>query len=151
MNDPIIYAFDPGDTTGWSKLDWHDGTELEHGTVKFDDMPEFLWLRQSELDYTRAVVVEDFRLFKHLAVQQSGSKFDAVAVIGMLRLWIYPPANTKFVLQPPSIKPIAQKFSGRVPKGAHSKSHDVDAYNHGIFYLKQLGNFKTELERRSEH
>jgi len=140
-----IYAFDPGDTTGWSRLAWHDGTELEHGMVKFPDMPGFLYDR--DLDEVVAVVCEDFRLFQHKAIQQSGSKFDAVAVIGMLRLWVYPFSN-QLHLQPPSIKPIAERLSGRKPKGAHNKSHDVDAYNHGIYYLKQLGNFKTELERR---
>jgi hypothetical protein len=50
-------------------------------------------------------------------------------------------------LQPPNIKPIAQRFTGRVPKGAHSKSHSVDAYNHVEYYLAGIGHYETRLQR----
>jgi hypothetical protein len=145
-NELIIYAFDPGDTTGWAMMRYNDGYLWESGSVPFDDMCKFLTNRFTHKDITVAVVCEDFALFGGKAKAQTGSKFKAVQIIGMLRLWIYD-WDIEFVLQPPNIKPIAERLTGIQPVGTHDKSHHIDAYNHGSYYLRSIGHYQTKLER----
>jgi len=142
----LAWGFDPGYSTGWALLNWVDGEQLDEGTIPFPDMPEFLFDKGEMLERTRAIVVEDFALRGGKEKAQIGSHFETVQVIGMLRLWAAS-AGLSIHLQAPSIKPIAQRFTGRVPKGAHSKSHPVDAYNHVAYYLKGIGRYETRLER----
>lgn len=148
MTDKFIYAFDPGDTTGWARLNYEDGELRESGSVPFKEMCTFLWNRQWDLENVPVVVCEDWRLFGNKAVKMVGSDFKAIQVIGMIRYWINPyPEGIEFVLQPPSIKPIAERFSGIKPTGTHDKSHHIDAMNHGVYYLKSIGHYQTALER----
>lgn len=144
----MIYAFDPGDTTGWARLRYEDGYLYESGSVPFRDMCEFLTTRSEDLNRAEAIICEDWRLFGNKAKQMVGSDFKAIQVIGMLQLWIHPWTDVPFVLQPPNIKSIAEKFSGIKPTGTHDKSHHIDAMNHGIYWLKSKGHYLTELERR---
>jgi hypothetical protein len=142
----LAWGFDPGYSTGWALLDWQDGEELSGGTVPFPDMTAFLLNRERMLPQTKVIVVEDFALLGGKEKAQIGSKFETVQVIGMLRLWCHR-AGLSITLQPPNIKPTAQRFTGRVPKGAHSKSHPVDAYNHVAYHLIQLEHMETRLQR----
>lgn len=144
----VVWAFDPGATTGWALWDYEKGECLDEGQVRFDEMPRFLIDHETMLDRTVAIVIEDFRLMAGKAKAQIGSRFETVQVIGMLRLWAEA-ARVPIKLQAPSIKPIAQRLTGRVPTGAHSKSHSVDAYNHGAYWLRQHGHYVTLLERES--
>lgn len=148
MTEKMIYAFDPGDTTGWARLRYDDGYLYESGSVPFKEMCEFLFDRDEDLDNTIAIICEDWRLFGNKAKQMIGSDFKAIQVIGMLQMWLYR-WHTPFVLQPANIKSIAEKFSGIKPTGTHDKSHHIDAMNHGIYWLKSQGHYQTELERRS--
>lgn len=138
-----VLGIDPGIGTGWSLN--RNNTEIAHGVVLFQNMTRFL-IHELKAENLDAVVIEDFALLGSKALAQIGSKFETCQVIGMFKLWAagkgYP-----VILQPPSIKPIAQKFSGRKPKGPHSLSHDIDAYNHSIYYLKKKGCYETVLEK----
>jgi len=128
-------------------MDWDKGEPIDEGTVPFPDMTDWLILKEHLLpQYTKVIVVEDFALRGGKEKSQIGSHFETVQVIGMLRLWAAR-AGMSIHLQPPSIKPIAQRYTGRLPKGAHSKSHSVDAYNHVAYYLKGIGHFETRYER----
>jgi hypothetical protein len=143
----LAWGFDPGFTTGWALVNWDDGESLDEGTVSFGLMADWLIDRERMLhDQTRVIVVEDFALRGGKEKAQIGSHFETVQVIGMLRLWAAR-AGMSIHLQAPSIKPIAQRYTGRVPKGAHSKSHSVDAYNHVEYYLHGIGHYETRLER----
>jgi hypothetical protein len=137
-----ILGIDPGDATGWSLIADPGGHEIAHGIEKYENFPG--WLKQflGLFGAVDTVVVEDFALFKNKALAQSGSKLYAPRVIGMVEYW----ASTygiPVVFQPATIKPIAQKFSQRKPTGAHSKSHDIDAYNHAIYWLTKQGRFEN--------
>lgn len=138
-----VLGIDPGLTTGWSLN--RNNEELAKGDVHFKDVCEFIlsFPRQDKLD---ALVIEDFALLGSKAIAQTGSKFETCQVIGMFKLWAYG-AGTPVIMQPPNIKPLAEKFSGRSPKGAHKLSHVVDAYNHAIYYLKRNDCYETEFER----
>lgn len=140
------WGFDPGYSTGWSLVQYEDGEELDGGTVEFPKMADFLIGLEDLLVDTKVVVVEDFALRGGKEKAQIGSRFETVQVIGMLRLWSAG-AGMSIHLQPPNIKSIAERFTGRVPKGAHSKSHPIDAFNHVEYYLKGIGNYETRLER----
>jgi hypothetical protein len=136
-----LAAFDPGETTGYALFN-AAGVNLERSQVKgrlaLYDLLE-------EIGPVEHVIIEDFRLFQHKALQQSGSRLETVRVIGAIESWAH---NTKgrVTLQPPTIKPIAQLWSGKVPKGSHSLSHSVDAFNHGFYFLQKNGYTKPKRQ-----
>lgn len=142
----ILYSWDPGDTTGWARFNSITGQPLGEGQLTFDEL--LIWLRERE--YLRhqltELIVEDFALFQHRAIQQSGSKFVAVQVIGALKYWAH--GYCPVIMQPPTIKKAAQAWSKRKPVGKHAASHSVDAYNHGFYYLHQQGKIKTKLQEK---
>jgi len=140
------WGFDPGYSTGWALVQYQDGELLSEGTTEFPKMTGFLMENEDLLFKTKVVIVEDFALRGGKAKAQIGSRFETVQVIGMLRLWTAG-SGLSILLQPPSIKPIAQRFTGRVPTGTHSKSHPIDAYNHVEYYLKGIGHYETRLQR----
>lgn len=142
----IAIAFDPGDTTGWATFNFDTGEDIQEGQVDHLEMPEWLTLRNSFRPRVKRIIIEDFRLLGAKAIQQTGSRFLAVQVIGMIRLWAWP-ERLPITLQAPNIKPIAERISGRKPVGAHSKSHSVDAYNHGVYWLRKNNKYTTRLER----
>lgn len=130
-------AFDPGETTGWSVFN-RLGQQSDYGQAKGRDV---LYIVLKQIGPVPYVVIEDYRLFQHKALQQSGSKLETVRVIGALESW----ANShksRVTLQPANIKSIAQMWSGVVPKGAHKNSHHVDAFNHGYYFLQKEGFIK---------
>ena len=135
----ILIAVDPGDTTGWATFDYDTEEAIDEGSVFHTDMPEWLTDRVIFRPKVKKLIIEDFRLFKGKAIQQSGSTFIASQVIGMFKLWAYPDAIS-IRMQPPSIKPIAQRFTGRTPRGAHKLSHPIDAYNHGKYFFHERSN-----------
>ena len=132
----ILLAVDPGKTNGVSIF--RDGKVVSIDQVHLDDLPTFLYDFKNRYDsvvYDRIVIVyENFKLFKGKAIQQSGSNMEASQAIGQLKMIA---AQNKWEIydQPPSIKPIAQKWSGSKPPKNHSQSHQIDAYNHGVYWL----------------
>src|SRR4051812_17680833 len=117
----IALGVDPGLTTGWSLN--RDNEELDSGQVHYKDITMFICTFIRHID---VLVIEDFQLLGSKAIAQTGSKFETCRVIGMFELWSFIHGYA-IVLQPPSIKPLAERFSGRTPKGAHKLSHHVDA------------------------
>lgn len=126
----LLLAVDPGIANGWAEFT--DGILTDWGTVKgvneFDD-----WLHSRPHKYDQ-VVFEDYRLFRHKAQQQIGSRFEAVQVIGMLGSWARR-QGAKTDRQPSSILPIGAKYSGWAMPSDHSKSHHVSAIAHGFYWL----------------
>lgn len=134
-----LAAFDPGESTGWATFN-AEGGSTGLGTVT---TREGLYELLAEVGPVAIVVIEDFRLFQHKALQQSGSKMEAVRVIGAIESWAYQ-NKSKIILQAANIKPIAVMWSGMKPKGKHANSHHVDAYNHGYYYLRKSGIIKPK-------
>jgi len=126
-------AIDPGHTSGWATFN-NEGGVTGAGQIK--GMPEMHAFLSKLTPPPKVVIIENFRLFAHKAAQQSGSSLETVQVIGLIKSMCYG-WQAEVVEQAPSIKPIAEKWSGIKPKGSHDKSHKVDAYNHGIYYLVQ--------------
>jgi hypothetical protein len=137
-------AFDPGGTTGWYTFD-EEGKDIFFGQcVGEDELIKFLDECEPP---TKMVIIEDFKLFSHKAIQQSGSQMIAPQIIGILKLycnkWKVP-----YVLQPSNILTIAQLWSGvKVDgKGGHAQSHWKSAFNHGVYYLQKNGIRKSRLQ-----
>jgi len=125
----LILVVDPGDTSGIALFS-NDGELIQKSQHGFDS-----FLREvSKLSSLDTIVVEDYRLRAGKQAQQTGSRFQAVQVIGMLKyhafLW-----DAKFVLADVQAKVLGSMYSGIKPPSDHKKSHEVDAYNIGIFYL----------------
>ena len=125
----MILVVDPGDTSGIALFS-NDGELIQKSQHGFDS-----FLREvSKLSSLDTIVVEDYRLRAGKQAQQTGSRFQAVQVIGMLKyhafLW-----DAKFVLADVQAKVLGSMYSGIKPPSDHKKSHEVDAYNIGIFYL----------------
>lgn len=125
----MILVVDPGDTSGLA-LFTDDGDLIEKSQHGFDSLLQEV----SALTTLSTIVVEDYRLRAGKQAQQTGSRFQAVQVIGMLKyhafLW-----NVKFVIADVQAKVLGSMYSGVKPPSDHKKSHEVDAYNIGIFYL----------------
>lgn len=143
----MYLAFDPGQTTGWCKFD-NNGEAVEWGQDNFTELMDHCneWAKE-EWD---VIIYEDFKLFKHKARQQSGSRMPASQAIGIIKTLIH---NTKAIaiVQDSSIKPIAEKWTNMKAPGDHSQSHWVDAFNHGAFWLINEGIRKSYLEREQEY
>ena len=147
----MYLAYDPGKTTGWAMFD-DAGESVQYGQLSLDELVthvDSMTTRSLTEDPLVAIIVEEFKLFGHKAKHQVGSQMEASQAIGILRV-LANNTGAEFVLQPPTIKAMAVKWTQLSPKGlAHAKTHWIDAFNHGAYYLIKRGIRKTELERSS--
>src|SRR5690348_111747 len=146
----MYLSYDPGKTTGWAKFA-DDGSAQEYGQVDLDDLLMHCEIikHNHQDDPVRALIVEDFVLFKHKAQQQTGSKMEAAQAIGILKA-LASAVGCPFILQDPKIKKIAAMQTQVFPTGAHKNTHWVDAFNHGAYWLIEQGIRKTQLEMDNE-
>lgn len=126
-----LLSIDPG---GMNGLCWWEGEDthmVAYAHVKLEDLPE--WLHNFEFK-PDLIVYENFKLWKHRALQQSGSDLPAAQAIGMIKSYakIY---GILLVDQSPQILSNAQKMTQMKMPSDHSQSHWVSAYLHGMWYL----------------
>lgn len=141
-----LLALDPGKTTGWAIFDG-GGQVVDYGQENMDDLITLERLfDEHEISH---IVVEDFKLFRHRASKQVGSRMEAPQVIGIAFAWSKK-HNCEFIKQDPAIKPTAQKWSQLKPPSNHAQSHWVDAFNHGFYWLVLNKLRKTALEEELE-
>lgn len=125
----MILVVDPGDTTGIAIFD--EGKLVQRSQMNWDTFLEYLtevWTRMT------TIVVEDYRLRKGKQAQQTGSRFQAVQVIGALK-YHCKIHNAEFKLVDVQAKTLGALYSGVKPPSDHKKSHEIDAYNIGIYWL----------------
>lgn len=125
----MILAVDPGDTSGFA-LFASDGSYINKWQSDFDNSLDFL----SPLTNLKTIVVEDYRLRKGKQAQQTGSRFQAVQMIGALK-YHAKLHGMAFELASVQAKTLGAMFSGQKPPSNHKESHKVDAYNIGIYWL----------------
>lgn len=125
----MILVVDPGDTTGYA-LFYDDGELYVKNQGDFIHVMEML---QNTI-HIEHIVVEDYRLRAGKQAQQTGSRFQAVQVIGALKYHAYL-HNIGFELATVQAKTLGSMYSGVKPPSDHKKSHEVDAYNIGIYWL----------------
>lgn len=138
-----ILAVDPGDVTGWATLEWDGGEIIDFGQIKAEDFPILL---QSLVNIPCTIIYEDFILYRNKSRSQVGSRFKASQIIGQLKYYgsLH---SIPLIRQPASILVQAAKASGIKQPVNHSSSHEIDAINHGFYYLVQNKRAKTVLER----
>lgn len=125
----MILVVDPGDTTGYA-LFYDDGELYVKNQGDFLHVMEML---QNTLHIER-IVVEDYRLRAGKQAQQTGSRFQAVQVIGALKYHAFL-HDIPFELATVQAKTLGSMYSGVKPPSDHKKSHEIDAYNIGIYWL----------------
>lgn len=110
------------------------------------------WLTELEADperWPKVVICEDYRIFAKRAKAHIGSQVPTVQVIGMLKReakrW-----GAEFILQPSSILSIAVLWSGVPMPSNHEISHDISAYNHGVYYLISKGIIENRLKKQAK-
>jgi hypothetical protein len=135
---PHLLAIDPGLMNGWALF--HDLVFMEMGQISLNDLPAFL----ENGDEPSLVVVEDYKLFKHLALQQSGSHIEAAKAIGVIESYCNR-HGVKMVLQQAGILPIAEKWTNTKRPKNHAKGHQVCAYLHGEYFLIKNGYKEVEF------
>ena len=129
----MIISVDPGETTGIAY--WEDnGTFISREALTQDEILD----KVETLSDVTVIVVEDYRLRQGKQMVQTGSRFVAVQIIGALKAYARR-VGAKFVLQPANVLTVAALHSGVKRPSNHSKSHDIDAYNHGYYYLETKG------------
>lgn len=136
-----LLAIDPGGMNGVAWWDEDNYQLAGFNQVKIDDFT--IWL-ENHVPKPDVIVIEDFRLRKGKALQQSGSNMPASQVIGMVDSYCKR-NGIKMVKQPAYILATAVQMSQMPLPKDHSKSHWVSAYNHGFWYLVQNGYRKVDL------
>ncbi len=132
-------ALDPGGSTGWAKFA-KDGTGVTMGTCKGrTEVYELLASTKPEL-----IIMEDW-ITKQEA-QLGGDKLEVVRVIGAVEYYVYL-RGISVVLQPNNVKGIAYLWSGLPKGGPKARSHEKDAYAHGVYYLQRAGIRKPQQGR----
>lgn len=133
----VLLAVDPGKTNGVSIF--LDGKVASITQITLDDLPTFLSdFASTHQDKEVVVVYENFKLMRGKALQQSGSSMEASQAVGQLKM-IAAQNKWKIHDQAPNIKPIAQKWTKAIPPKNHAQSHQIDAYNHGVYWLIKNG------------
>ena len=130
-----VLGVDPG---GMNGLAWFNDEYSIEGwdQISLDDLPRWLHRHEPQPDL---IVLENYRLWKHRAIQQSGSSLPAAQAIGMVKSYASL-RGIDIVEQSPQILQNAEKMSGLSMKGqAHSKTHWVAAANHVYWYLIKNG------------
>ena len=143
----MYLAFDPGKVTGWARFD-EAGEVQEMGQLTLEELVPSIesWLDTE--DSIEAVIYEDFIVFRHKAQKMAGSRMEASQAIGLIK-GLAQRAGCKIVKQNSSIKPIAERWTQVKPPSDHSQSHQIDAYNHGKYYLINEGICKSALEENN--
>ena len=135
-----VLAVDPGGMNGlaWFK---ENGDLDGFNQVKLDDFA--VWLENHE-PKPDVVVVEDYRLRKGKALQQSGSNMPASQAIGIVDSYCKR-NHIQMVKQPAYILATAVKMTQMPLPKDHSQSHWVAAYNHGFWYLVKQGIRRVDM------
>jgi hypothetical protein len=125
-----ILSFDPGDTTGWCYQN-EDETKDFGNAVGLKEVIDVCKKYEGKVDH---VVIEDYVILQKKASSHSGSRVPAIQIIGYLKGWAIG-EGVDVTLYPARLKPIQQRMTQMVPRGAHKNTHWVDAFNHGRYYL----------------
>ena len=133
----MILVVDPGDTTGLALFN-EAGECIWKDQEDFDGVLELLIGDTDIKAITSQILVEDYRLRKGKQAQQTGSRFQAVQVIGALKYHAHL-HGIEFGLVDVQAKTLGSMYSGVKPPSDHKKSHEIDAYNIGIYWLVKNG------------
>lgn len=149
----MIIAIDPGQTTGIAvATNYQSDTNFTLASCGEIDWSKRFWFypffQKNHLSI-QAIIIEDFKLFKHKMADQVNSRFPSSQVIGIIEAYAHLfDLSSKIVYQYPyQIKrtdPVTKKSGYSVKALAeHSEQlrgskHSKEAYLHLRFFLKTL-------------
>lgn len=136
-----VLSVDSGKNVGWC-LWTEEGMEIDRGVCDMEDFPVFLEDIDDELSI---IIYEDYIGFKNQSHngRQTGSRFVASQVIGMLKQFAKP-RGVKLVRQQSNILSVSAAHTGyKLPKG-HLPDQD-SAYLHGHYYFVVQGILKAQV------
>jgi hypothetical protein len=139
LDDRLILAIDPGMITGICIMETN-GKVLEIDNLPLEEVYEIL--DKDMAQRIQLVIMEEY-IVGNRAPYLKGSRNEASQVIGVVNAWarIY---GIPIVMQMPGIKTIAERLSGKRPRGPHKENHWVDAFNHGYYWLHSVGLVRRE-------
>jgi len=125
-----LLAVDPGKHTGLCVFVDGEPRKMEQVHTN-DDLID--WLEAEPRP--DLIVMEKYKLFKWLALQQSGSRMEVAQAEGIVES--YGRRNgVQVIEQSPQILTTAQMWTKvRLDRGSHDRSHWKSALNHGYYYL----------------
>jgi hypothetical protein len=123
------------------------GRIIEREVLSFDDFANRIYT--AELPGLVAIVFEDYRIFSHRALAQSGSSVEAAQVIGVLRGNAAHRKVRLIAQQPGEYRTGAKFVQYKLGKG-HCPD-DISAWLHGVVYLKSINQLTTALERKLQN
>lgn len=143
----MILAIDPGYTTG---IALGENVCISPNATTFDVTlaRELLWEDRfnfltffRNLPPLKAIVIEEFRLFKHRATDQINSEFPSVRVIGIVEAYAMQFGYLdKIIYQRPADIHIGGKAALSIPPEHKAmlafSNHATDAYLHLRYYIK---------------
>lgn len=135
-----LLAIDPGGMCGiaW----WGEDYQLiSYAQVSLLDLPN--WLDTFE-PKPKLILFENFKLWRHRALQQSGSDLPASQTIGMIKSYAILNKIPIVDQSPQVLKQAELMFQTKMPSD-HSQSHWVSAYLHGQYWLVKQGFRQVEL------
>lgn len=133
--------FDPGDTTGVCIFN-DEYQPIDFKQLSLEELIKFVAEWDKPLD---VVGYELFRVFRQKAHTQVGSKMKVSQAVGIIKMLAHT-TGAKLVEQEPNIKPIALAWSGISMPKQHSQTHQYDAFLHGYYYNRKVGNTKSERQ-----
>ena len=126
----MILSVDPGDTTGVAIFD-DKGFLVQRGQYDFNSLIDMLATYWRGMD---TILVEDYRLRKGKQAAQTGSRFQAVQIIGALKYHAHI-RGAELILVDVQAKTLGSMYSGIKPPSNHKMSHEIDAQNIGVYWL----------------
>jgi hypothetical protein len=135
-----VLSIDPGGSNGWAL--WTSAGEILKSGTAVGELAFYQML--DETKDIQTYVVEEYRLYPHMAKQQIWSSFDTIQRIGAVKLMAWK-RGANVVEQPASIKSIAYKLSGVTKPTVKAKEHRFDAIVHGYHYFYKLGLLKGPI------
>lgn len=129
-----ILAVDPGKTSGYVIMEEREPWSiLGHGHATVEGMADLLENYENPNGLS-TIIYEDFLLFKGKAIAQSGSRFEASQVIGMLKAFARKHGKL-LVRQSTDNRDRGYAWAQVYRPSDHSKSHKWDALAHASYYL----------------
>lgn len=125
----MIYAFDPGDTTGVAIGDL-EGNLKDYFQLNVKELYGFL----EEIESADVFLVEDFHIMPGKAQSFSWSNMEVIQVIGALKYAAWTKHRCGVTMQRPTVKNSGYRWAGIMPPKNHNQSHATDAYAHLVYY-----------------
>jgi hypothetical protein len=131
-DDIWLIAFDPGKTTGVCEFT-RQGKAIDYHQLSLDELDEYV-IEKRKVQTIGVIVYEIYRPYPGTEAIHMLKENPTEQAIGAILL-LARRTNATIVKQMAGDKDTGAKWSGQKAPKNHKYSHQVHAFNHGIFYL----------------